>query len=256
MAYGRRYRRRYTRRNSRSLSNRSIYGKKSARSQANQIASLRNRVNSIARSCRPETKIHYLEFNKLFNNSATSNISWGNFYTIPKADMIGNYVKFKTIKLSGVLEYTDTFENNVSIDHQRTCTMRIVVYQMRNTYSTGTPLVSDILDVSTSGIGYELNAYKPFKAGTGQIVKILSNRVITLSNIQSIKRFNITINKGMLNQTYLMDTESDEGAVSSSYIYPRGTIAVAFISSGLHWDSSYTQQVNMNGFIKIAYTDN
>lgn len=253
MAYRRRYTRRYKRTGK--LSNKRIYGKRSAKAQANQIAALRNKVNYIARSVRPEVKINYKEYTQTFNNSATSNNSWGEFVYIPKSEIIGNYIKYKTIRLCGNFEYSDTFANNVSIDHQRTATMRIVVYQLKNSYNVGEPDIGSLLDVSTSGTGYELNAYKPFKAGTGQVVKILSNRVITLSDIQSIKRFNISINKGMINQVYLMDSESDTGS-GLEYTYPRGSIGIAIISSGLHWDSSYTQQVKANFFLKLAYTDN
>lgn len=252
------FRRRYSRRSKRNtrLSNKNIYGRRSSRAQASQIASLRNKVNYISRTMRPEVKIHYREYSRTFNNSAFNNTNWGDFVHLSKDDVVGNYARFKTIKLSGVLEYTDTFDNNVSIDHQRTATIRVIVYQMRNTYSLGTPVLGDILDISQSGTGYELNAYKPFKAGAGQVVKILSNRVITLSNIQSIKRFTINIRKGMLNQTFLMESESDEDNISSSLVYPRGSIGIAFVASGLHWDSNYTQQITMNSFLKIAYTDN
>ncbi|QIR82206.1 capsid protein [Chicken virus mg6_2056] len=258
MAYGKRYtKRRSYRRRRGHLSNRYIYGKKSASSQAKQIAALRNKVSALARANRPETRIQYAEFSKDFNNSALSNNSWGTFAYVPKDKIDGNFIRYKTIKLSGILEYSDTFATNVSIDHQRTCSVRIVVYQMKQSSSNTTPLLENLIDVGSSGVSYELNSIKPFKTGTGQIVKILSNRVITLSNIQNIKRFNITINKGMLNQTFQMEGEVDQGDNDAlTFPYPRGTIGIGFVCAGLHWDSSYTQQVNMNCFLKLAYTDN
>lgn len=38
------------------LSNRNVYGRKSATAQAMQIASLRNRVNKVYKACKPEKK--------------------------------------------------------------------------------------------------------------------------------------------------------------------------------------------------------
>lgn len=255
MAYGRRHRRRYYRLGSRTLSNRYIYSKKGARSQANQIAALRNRVNRIARSHRPEVKLMYREYGNVFNNSSTSAASWSQNIYVPKNKIDGNVIQYKTFRLCGNLEYTDTFVTSPAIDHQRTCTMRIIVYQVRSTSNGAAPAPEDILEVSASGLGYELNAYKPFKAGAGRVVKILSNRVITLSDQQPIKRFDINIRRGLINQTFLMNSETDlEDTVQLSV--PRGAFGVMMVSSGLHWDSSYSQQVKMNCFTKLAFTDN
>lgn len=252
MAYRRRYSRKYKRNNR--LSNKRIYGRRSARAQAGQIAALRNKVNYIARSCRPETKVTYQEFGNVFNNSSTSANEWGTWVYVPKAQVDGNVLQYKSFRLCGNLEYTDTFANNPALDHQRTCTIRIIVYQLKSA-SSRFPEVANLLDLTATGVGYELNAYKPFKAGSGRIVKILSNRVITLSDQQPIKRFDIKLNKGLMNQTYLMDSESDmQNIVEVST--PKGAFGIGFIASGLHWDSSYSQQVRMNCFIKTAYTDN
>lgn len=73
MGYGRRTRRVY-RRNRKSrggvLSTRSIYGNRSARAQANQIATLRKRVNRVSRRTRPDIKTVYVDAaHREFNNS-------------------------------------------------------------------------------------------------------------------------------------------------------------------------------------------
>lgn len=255
MAYGRRARRRARRTRRRTLSNRSIYGSKSARSQANQIAALRNRVNRIARDNRPEVKVTYGEYGNVFNNSSTSANTWSQFLYVPKNKIDGNTIQYKTFRLCGNLEYTDTFATSPGIDHQRTCTMRVIVYQMRAASNLSSPVIEDLLDVTSTGVGYELNAYKPFKAGAGRVAKILSNRVITLSDQQPIKRFDIKIRRGMINETFLMSTETDMDN-SLSLAAPRGSFCVAIVASGLHWDSSFSQQVKCNLFVKIAYTDN
>ncbi|QIR82196.1 capsid protein [Chicken virus mg4_1578] len=255
MAYGRRSRRRYTRRNRRSLSNRYIYGKKSSSAQAKQIAALRNRVSSIAKSCRPEIKVTYGEFANTFNNSSTSANSFSQFVYVPKTNIDGNVIQFKSFRLCGNFEYTDTFATNTALDHQRSCTMRIIIYQMRSASTNSSFSISNILDIAPSGISYELNAYKPFKAGSGRVVKILSNRVITLSDQQPIKRFDIKLSKGLINQTYLMQNENDIDKLVELPL-PRGAFGIAIVASGLHWDSTYSQQVKANFFAKIAYTDN
>ncbi|QIR82202.1 capsid protein [Chicken virus mg5_2676] len=249
----RRYRKgRYSRRSK--LTTKRILTRRSSNSQAQQILALRNSVRRISRTLRPETKLTYGEYGNVFNNSSTAANSWGTFIYVPKAQIDGNTVQYKSFRLCGNFEYSDTFGTNVAIDHQRTCTMRIIVYQLKSA-SNKAPDVDNILDMTPTGVGYELNAYKPFKAGTGRSVKILSNRVITLSNQQPIKRFDIKLNRGLLNQTYLMDSEHDLQDVVEMPT-PRGAFAVALIASGLHWDSTYSQQVRANFFVKIAFTDN
>ena len=253
MVYGRRYRRKrsYGRR---VLSNKYIYGRKGARSQARQIATLRNRVSAIARSCRPETKITYGEYGNVFNNNSTAANYWGSFIYVPKNKIDGNTIQYKSFRLCGNFEYSDTFANNVAIDHQRTCTMRIIVYQLKSS-SNKSPDAENLLDIANSGIGYELNAYKPFKSGAGRMVKILSNRVFTLSDQQPIKRFDIKINKGLMSQIYLMQKVTDNDDLVELPT-PRGAFGIQIIASGLHWDSSYSQQVKSNFFVKTAYADN
>ena len=54
--YGARRNRRYNKRRNSRLSNRRVFGRTSAKSQASQIATLRNRINKVYKACKPEVK--------------------------------------------------------------------------------------------------------------------------------------------------------------------------------------------------------
>lgn len=250
-----RYRRykRNNRRSRRTLSTKNIYNRRSAKSQANQIYALRKRISAVARANRPETYIKYATHQRVFTNSSIDRTYEGYGVYPLKSAINGNVAKMYNLIFRGNFEYADNYDLYPAIDHQRTCSMRIIVVQTKATTSSfGT---NDILDLGSSGVSYELNAYKPFKSGVTSRFKILYDKIYTLSNQLPIRQFNINI-RNIGNVIYEMSTEVDEGStVATSTPVPKGAISVFIVSSGLHWDSTYSQQVTMNSFIKYAYSD-
>ena len=77
----RKFSRRYSRKSSKRLSSRNIYMNRSARSQALQIASLRNRINKVYKACRPEVKTIVTNAETI-DYTSTSLSSYYRFYPI------------------------------------------------------------------------------------------------------------------------------------------------------------------------------
>lgn len=242
MPYARSYRRRNYRYNRRRLSNRNVFNKTSAKSQARQIATLRNRINAVARNNRPETQLHTGTAGATFNNSEFSATYQNWVISLPGNSMTGQWVHSKGLSLRGLFEYSDNYQNVVAADHQRTCTFRIIIYAKLVSNSTEIA-VADILDLSNSGRGYELNAVKPLKKGITSYLKIYYDKSYTISAQNPIRKININLKK-LLN---LHKETSDE--------HPRGEIGFSVITSGLHWDNSYTQELRLNFISTYAYQD-
>lgn len=242
MPYAKLNRRRNYRYNRRRLSNSTLFNKTSAKSQARQIAALRNRINNVERNNRPETQLHTGTSGATFNNSNFSATHQNWVISLPGTSMTGQWVRSKGLSLRGVVEYSDNYQNVVAADHQRTCTFRFIIYGKLVSNSTEIS-TADIIDLSNSGRGYELNAVKPLKKGITSYVKIYYDKSYTISSQNPIKKFNINLKK-LLN---LHKETTDE--------HPRGEIGFSVITSGLHWDNSYTQELRLNFISNYAYND-
>lgn len=238
----RRYlRKKYYRR--RTLSTRSIYNKRSAKSQANQIYSLNKKVNAIARANRPD--IHLLVSDPVtqeFTNSSLATIhkSFSSGLT-----PTGNYARLLSFKISGTFEYGDNKEAFPGIEVPRAGTIRLVIWQsLASKSSANVQNMTDLIDVSSTGAGYELNTMRPFKDGVSAFVKILYDRVYAVSAEYPVRPFKVNLNKLL---SMRMQT-GDSG--------PRGQIYFGFVTSGLHWAStSYNEHITCNFITKIAYND-
>lgn len=250
MAYGRRksYRRgnkRYSRwRYGRLIRNRS------STAQAGQIAALNKRVNGVYRKLKPDTQIWYSDYkNYIFNNSALSSvysfteIGPKNFHDAANHSMVftnGDSHKIYNARIFGTIEYSDNYVSNPAIDHQRTCSFRVIVAQR---LQSGTSSIdpSSILQVAQAGPGYELQAVAPLRDNCTATVRILTDRHYTFSDQYPVRNFSISLNK-----LRPFRCTSDNGE------YPQGDIIVYFVSAGLHWDSVYSQQLNVNWGMKLA----
>lgn len=242
MAY-RRYRRgkKYFRR--RTLSTRSIYNKRSSKSQANQIYALNKKVNAIARANRPDTHILTSDpITQEFTNSslATVHKSYSSGLT-PN----GNYCRLLSFKISGTFEYGDNKEAFPGIEVPRAGTIRLVIWQsLASKASANVQSMIDLIEISNTGSGYELNTMRPFKDGVSSYVKILYDKTYTVSSEYPVRPFKVQLNKLM---PMKMQT-GDKG--------PRGAVYFGFVTSGLHYAAaSYNEHITCNFISKIAYND-
>lgn len=238
----RRYlRKKYYRR--RTLSTRNIYDKRSAKSQANQIYSLNKKVNAIARANRPETHILVNgPFTHEFTNSSLATIhrTFGTGFT-----PTGNYARLLNFTISGTFEYGDNKESFPGIEVPRAGTIRLIIYQaLASKIGATMPTVDNLVDISNSGAGYELNTMRPLKEGVTSYVKILYDKTYTVSNNFPVRPFKVRVNN-------LLPVRLETGDET-----PRGALFFGFVTSGLHWvNTSYNEHITCNFVTKLAYND-
>lgn len=232
----------HMRRYRKTLAGRNIQQYMSARAQARQILALRNRISAVARNCRPETQLHTFTGGATFSNS-TFAATYQQWLLTPAGNNItGQWLHSKGLSVRGVVEYSDNYQNVVAADHQRTCTFRILIFAKVVSGNNDIP-VANIIDLANTGTGYELNALRPLKRGLTSYAKIYYDKSYTISAQNPIKKFAISIKRLMNLHKETNDT------------HPRGEIAFAVITSGLHWDNSYTQELRLSFISNFAYND-
>ena len=236
--YNRRYRRRRT-----ALSTRNITMRTSARNQSKQILSLRNRISNVERSCRPETQLFNVSDDATFSNStfASTYDQWT--LTVNGSDMTGQWLHSKNLNVRAIVEYSDNYQNVVAADHQRTCSFRFVIYAKTASGNGGGVPINNIVDLSSTGTGYELNAIRPLKKGLTSYAKIYYDKSYVISDKTPIKKIVINLKRIMNLHKETNDT------------HPRGEIYFGVIASGLHFDSSYVQQMKLSFISTYAYND-
>lgn len=231
-----RYRKRST------LSTRNIMMRTSARNQSKQILSLRKRIKNVERNCRPETQLYTVIDSEKFTNStfATTNKNW--VISAPTVNMSGQWLHSKGLNVRALIEYSDNYVIDAAVDHQRTCSFRILIYSRVASGNNVIP-IENIADISSSGDGYELNAIRPLKKGLTSYAKIYYDKSYTISSQNPIKRVFISLKRIMNMHKETNDTHA------------RGEIILAFITAGLHFDSTYNQELKMSFVSTYAYSD-
>lgn len=242
MAY-RRYRRgkKYFRR--RTLSTRSIYNRRSSKAQANQIYALNKKVNAIARANRPDT---YLMVNgpitQQFSNETLASVSksYGSGLT-PH----GTYARLLDFTIAGTFEYADNKEAYPGVDVPRAGTIRLVIWQsLSSKASNSVQQIGNLLEISGTGAGYELNTMRPFKPGVTSYVNILYDRTYTVSAANPVRQFKARVKK-------LAPMRIEAGDQK-----PQGEVYYGFVTSGLHYGSAaYSEYITCNFIAKLAYND-
>lgn len=237
----RRYRgKRYYRK---TLSKSNIYSNKSASAQAKQISALNKKVSSIYKRTRPETQRYQLSDSVVFKND-----SFADTYKLFRpfagisTNMTGNWVNIYGVNIRALMEYSDNYQVDAAVDHQRTCSYRFIIWQTVKTGSSQQN-ISDVLLQSGSGTDYELQTIRPLKHGVSANAKILYDKTFTISHANPIKRHSINLRR-------LLNLHKESGQS-----YPRGDMYFAIISSGLYWDSIYNQQVKATWVGDAYYSD-
>lgn len=227
----------------RTLSTRSIYSRRSSKSQANQIYALNKKVNAIARANRPDTHIMSNgPISQEFTNSslATSHKSYSTGLT-----PTGTYCRLLDFSIAGTFEYGDNKESYPGIEVPRAGTIRLVVWQSLASKASGNVQnMTDLIEISNSGAGYELNTMRPFKDGVTAFVKIIYDRTYTVSSEYPVRPFKVHLKNLMPMRMQI----GDQG--------PRGAVYFGFVTSGLHWvNTGYNEHITCNFISKIAYND-
>lgn len=247
--YGtRRNRRMYRRRNSR-LSTRRIFGRTSAKSQASQIATLRNRINKVYKVCKPEIKT-IVTSAETINYTSESLSSYYRFYPITSPDLgtgdkerIGNFVRV----INGVLYLSCEYFNSSATGYHNTessgAQVRVVIGQYTTVRTpTTVPSIGELFEFpSNTGANYTQMALSPLKEGITGRFKILKDLRFTMTVDRNQKMLKIPFKPRI---PYVFD---DSGSFCNSW--------ACILVTGLHYDQDFTETVQITVSDKLVFTD-
>lgn len=247
--YGARRNRRYNKRRNSRLSNRRIFGRTSAKSQASQIASLRNRINKVYNKCKPEIKTVVTSAETVNYTSETTS-SYYKFYpmTVPSKgtgdnERIGNYIKV----INGVLylscEYFNSSDTGYHATESAGCQVRVVIGQYNSAVGYNIiPAIGDIFEFPGNvGPNYTQLAISPLKEGISAKHKILKDYRFLLTSDRNQKMLKIPFKP---KNPYVW---------TDNQLFPN--CWAALIVTGLHFDTNFTETVKITVSDKLVFTD-
>lgn len=251
MAYGKSTRRRNYRRSRRNLSNRNVFGKTSAKAQSRQIASLRNRINSVYRRTKPEIKnLIGSSINYTFSSGALSDVWFAGVMPKPTfnsgsdSGMVGNYIRPLSVQLNGTFEYYNNSQTGYHDSESAGCMMRLIIVQRKTPedYTTTQELSEFIPSPSYTGAEYTTMAVKPLQTGITEKWDVLADRRFLLTSDSNQKIFRIKFRP----RPFRFSNEN-----SNIFNYCKFII----IAAGLHFDTNFKEYVEGSLMSKMSYTD-
>lgn len=249
MPYGRTYKyRRYRRYNNRKLSNRNIYSHKSATSQAVQIAALRNKINKVYKAAKPETKC------KLENSAgqyAMDSSVAGNTYltmgTLPILSGTGDdqRVGDKIYRRDTYYLTFEYFNNSTTGYHNGESSgtpVRLICgcWKIPKPYGTVPTLSSIISGYSDTGAPSTISAVAPLLNGVTETQYIYSDKTFYLTSERNQKV--VKVKTPWYNCRYNSDSEHNHSWL-------------AIKATGLHWDTDFTETIQVTYFRKTVFKD-
>lgn len=230
------------------LSNRRVFGNRSARSQAVQIAALRNRMTKISKACTPERKV--ATDNTVGQYVMDSSIAGDNDVVLTalqinvgdtKGKRVGDKIYRKDTYYI-TFEYHNTSDTGYHSGESAGTTLRLICGQYKTTAgATDAPVVSDLISAySTSGAPMTISAIAPLVTGVTKNVKIIKDfkfNITTNANQHTVK-----VSTGW----YTCRFDSD-GNSNHSWLW--------IVANGLHHDSNFTEYVQLTAFRKTVFTD-
>ncbi len=251
MRYGKSRGRRSYRRNRRNLSNRNVFGKTSSKAQARQIASLRNRVNSVYRRTKPEIKnLIGSSINYTFSSGALSDVWFAGVMPKPTANsgsdsgMIGNYIRPLSVQLNGTFEYYNNSTTGYHDSESAGCMMRLIIVQRKTPedYTTTQELSEFIPSPSYTGAEYTTMAVKPLQTGITEKWDVLCDKRFLLTSDNNQKIFRIKFRP----RPFRFSNENGNVFNYCKFI---------IIAAGLHFDTNFKEYVEGSLMSKMSYTD-
>lgn len=253
-----RYRRgrRYNRRG-RKLSKANIYGNRSARSQAGQIAALNRKINYISRRDRPEVKTLVRSPNSFTFTSATLDNTYSIYIQpLPQPGssdhgIIGDVYKILSYQLFINMEYFNNSTTGYHDSESAGCTYRILCLQAKAIDSDSLPEgISNILEfTANTGAAYSLMTRSPMVTGITKRYRVLFDKTYSLTTNRNQGTHRIIL-RPKSNTVRTQTGQSNPASISNNQII------TYLITSGLHTDLNFTETVEGSVSSKIAYTDN
>lgn len=249
--YGKYNRRRNYRRSRRRLSNRNVFSKTSAKQQAKQIATLRNRINTVYKKTRPEIKnLLGAAITHKFSSDLLSNVWFQGVFPKPTPNsgtdsgMIGNYIKPISLQLNGTIEYYNSSQTGYHNTESAGCMARVIILQRKTPedYTTNHELSEFIPNPSNTGAEYTTMAIKPLQTGITENWNVLYDRRFILTSDNNQKTFRIRVKP----RPFRFNTADDKIFNYCKFIV---------VAAGLHYDQDFTEYLEFTEFVKMSYTD-
>lgn len=227
-----------------------VYTNTSAKAQAKQIAYLNKKVNRLTAANRPEIKQFVPAYtNKQFSSSSLSTTFKTIYLKGPNrgdsdGERIGDKIKVKNVSAHFYFEYFNNAATGFHNSESSGACIRIIALQRLNTeraYDTTVDANSIIYNYSGSGTGYTMGANAPLVPGVSSMFRVLydKTRTITLQRNQMVWDINL---KNVRPYIFKSDTFVNN-------------VVFLVVVTGLHADTDFTEYVNENEAIKMAYTD-
>ena len=250
MPYGKSYRyRKYRKyRRGKTLRKTNILTNRSAKSQAYQISALSRKVNRLYYKSKPEYKVLGDDGHHQFDLSSadtgnTVNIMYFDGPTQGTGDSnrIGDKINSISYSWYGYFEYYNNSTTGYHNSESSGAPMRLIVLQRKIQTTPGQNInIADILAISgTSGSSYSCQVMAPLKKGVTETYHILADRKFVLTTERNQKLFRIKVKPRNLR----FNGSNDNGLI------------ICAISSGLHWDSNFTEAIRCYWSQKYVFTD-
>ena len=245
------YRKRYAYRKKRSvLSSRNVYGRTSARAQSYQIAALRSRVNKLNRKVKPEKKTYTVAA----ASKTLASESGGDVAitiappVIPQGGSQNQRVGEKIYRRDTYYVSLEYFNNSLTgyhISESAGVQCRIILGRYKSNVNAAlVPTGADLISLySSSGPSYTISAISPLKDG-----------ITTRYQVHKDKVFYMEINKNqkvlkIKTPWYVDRYYTDSGVTSDRHSF------LFITAAGLHWDTDYTEYVQLAYSVKSVFTD-
>lgn len=249
--YGKYNRKRNYRNSRRRLSNRTVFGKTSAKAQAKQIATLRNRINSVYKKTRPEIKnLLGAAIKHSFTSGALDDIWFAGVFPMPVLNsgkdngMIGNYCKPLSLQLNGTIEYYNSSPTGYHNSESSGCMARVIIVQRKTPedYTTTYPLSEFLPNPAYTGPEYTSLAVKPLRTGITENWNVLCDKRFILTSDKNQKIFRIRVKP----RPFRFNTEDNKIFNYCKFIV---------VAAGLHYDQDFKEHLEFTEFVKMSYTD-
>lgn len=234
-------------RRSRVLSTRNIYARRSSIAQAAQIAALRRRVFKIARAAKPEKKVKTdTPQTATFSSRAGGDVHL--VFTVPDIvngsdddDRIGDKI-FRRDSWNMSFEYYNNSSTGYHGSESSGVQVRVICGQWKTPHhGLNTPTVDQVIDqYATSGTGYATAAVAPLTNGVTEMCNIFSDHVYYLNTDKNQKIIKTKT------PWYSCRFDSDG---SSNHAW------IIVVVAGLHYDSDFSEYVELAHIKKTVFTD-
>lgn len=251
MPYGRtyRYRKRFNYRRRSTLSNKRIYGRTSAKSQASQIAALRNRINKVYKASKPERKV-LIESSAQqhpMDSSATGNISFGIGaldLSLGTADnqRIGDKVNRKDYVYL-TFEYFNNSDTGYHDSESSGTPVRVIfgAYKNKQLTAGAYPSLSGLVaNYTSSGADATQATIAPLMNGITEEKVIYYDKTFILSTSRNQKVLKI-------HSPWYSCRWAPDGVFNHTFC--------VVLCGNLHWDLNFTETVQCNSLRKTVFTD-